>query len=193
MCLFGWCRATRLYTVMDYISHLLLIWELMAFPSDVVPMHNVLFRCSLGPFVKCLDLSLLGSLAQILYPSQCSHVWRGSLSPAIILQVIPFLNCLKHSKQDTSDFQILWQLMQPLRSMLTYVCRCICLKKRTKRTRWHNGLQHNQITQLSSVRFDSPFYANVLCWKSALWPNVMCLSKAAIAVSKGLTTALHSS
>lgn len=135
MCLFGWCRATRLYTVMDYISHLLLIWELMAFPSDVVPVHNVLFTCSLGPFVKYLDLSLLGSLGQILYPSQCSHVWRGSLSPAIILQVIPFLNYLKHSKQDTWDFQI------PLRSMLTYVCRCIYLKKKTKRTRWHNSLQ----------------------------------------------------
>lgn len=42
------------------------------------------------------------------------------------------------------------------------------------------------MTQLSSVLFDSPFYANVL------WPKIMCLSKAAIVVSKGLTTVLKS-
>lgn len=89
MCLFEPCRATQLYTPTDCISHLLLIWDLMAFPNDVVPVHNVLFKCLLGPFVKCWDLSLLLSLTQTLCPNQCSHVWRGSLSPAIILQVIP--------------------------------------------------------------------------------------------------------
>lgn len=83
----------------------------------------------LSPFVKCWDLSLLLSLTQTLCPNQCSLVWRGSLSQAIILQVIP---CLGPSKWDTSEFHIQWILMLPLRLMLTY-CVYGCVQNRGQR------------------------------------------------------------
>lgn len=97
----------------------------------------MLFPCTMfysnacwGPFVKCWDLSLLLSLTQTLCPNQCSRVWRGSLSPAIILRVIPSLVCLGPSKWDKSEFQIQWILMRPLRPMMTYVHVCIFVSKR---------------------------------------------------------------
>lgn len=121
--------AVRLYTLTDCISHLLLIWDLMAFPNNVVPMHNVLLKCLLGQFVKCWDLSPLLSLAQTLCPNQCSRVWRDSLSPAIIHQATASLVCLGPSKWDKWEFQIQWILMQPLRPMLTYVCVLLNVSK----------------------------------------------------------------
>lgn len=98
MCLFEWCGAMQLYTLTECISHLLLIWDLMSFPSNVAPVHNVLFKYLLVPLTKCWDLSLLHSLTQTLCPTQCSHFWSGSLSPAIILQIIP-LSSLSQTKQ----------------------------------------------------------------------------------------------
>ena len=127
MCLFECCTDTQLYTPAVCISHFLTNRRVNGFPQQCCAYAMFYSNARRVHLQSVWNLSLLLSLTQMLCPNQCSSVWRGSLSPAIILQVIPSPVCVGPSKWDKSEFQIQWILMQSLRPMLTYVYMCVCV------------------------------------------------------------------
>lgn len=104
----------------------------------------------------------------MLSPNQCSHVWRGSLSLAIILKVIPSLICTGPSKWDMPAFQIQWILMQPLRALLTHACVSmhVCKYVQRKGQRGSAGLfcnNTNSQKKTSTGPPPFPFHSLLFC------------------------------